>query len=157
MEQQDTCGPKAQKDAGSLRKVLAYCMVASLAGLIVTLEFKRQDTSKQLAAISAHIEQNEENADVGGDLEEADAVIANVRKLIQLPDNIDPTVATIVDVDTLRERNAFYNSAKNGDYLVVTTERAIIYDPVDNIIKDVVPVQIQPVSAADSAGEGVEG
>ena len=41
---------------------------------------------------------------------------------------------------------AFVSSkAENGDHLVVTPERAILYDPDEDVILDVVPVQVQPV------------
>ena len=62
--------------------------------------------------------------------------------------SIQPTVATIVDVNALRARNDFYKNAKNGDYLIVTPNRAILYDPNRDMIIDVVPVQLQTPAAA---------
>lgn len=51
-------------------------------------------------------------------------------------------VATIVDIESLRAGNEFYAQADNGDHLVITRNRAILYDPDRNIIVDVVPVSI---------------
>ncbi len=97
----------------------------------------------------------------GGDTEQgreaAQRVVAQLRKLYDIPTDIEPTVATIVDVTTLRARNAFYNKAKNGDYLVVTTDRAILFDAAKNVIIDVVPVQIQqPAAQSSSARAGAQ-
>ncbi len=78
-------------------------------------------------------------------------IVDAVGKLYALPPGIDPTVATIVDVDALRKTNTFYAKAENGDTLVVTADRAILYDPKKKIILDVVPVQIQPQGANRSS------
>ena len=67
--------------------------------------------------------------------------------------DVEPTVATIVNVEELRKNNAFYNKAENGDHLVVTTERAILYDPDEDIILDVIPVQLQPAEPATAPAE----
>ena len=79
------------------------------------------------------------------------SVVERLRKHIQLSTDVEPTVATIVNVEELRKRNPFYNKAENGDHLVVTTDRAILYDPDHDIILDVIPVQLQP-AAASAAG-----
>lgn len=83
----------------------------------------------------------------GGDTAESRAkaaeVLEKVRALIEIPADSNPTVATIVDVEKLRAQNAFYAKAKNGDHLVLTTKRAILYRESTNKIIDVAPVQIQ--------------
>ena len=83
--------------------------------------------------------------------EEAQKVLEKVSKLYALPAQPEPTVATIVDVETLRQKNAFYDRAKNGDLLIVTSDRAILYDPVKNVIVDVVPIQIQAAASSPAA------
>ncbi len=59
---------------------------------------------------------------------------------------MDPTVATIINAESLKSRNPFYERAENGDHLIVTPTRAVLYDPDKDIILDVIPVQIQPSS-----------
>ena len=78
--------------------------------------------------------------------EKAKEIVERVRRFIMIPADLEPTVALIVDVNALRARNAFYNKAQNGDYLIITSERAILFSPTKNIILDVVPVQIQPAA-----------
>ena len=85
--------------------------------------------------------------------EEAKRIVSKVRKHIVIAGETEPTVATIVDVDTLKSRNSFYAQAKNGDHLVVTTNRAILYDPDADIILDVVPIQLESNAPAPPAQE----
>jgi len=80
--------------------------------------------------------------------EKAKAVIEKVSKLMELPMSPEPTVATIVDVDKLKEKNSFYNKASNGDFLILAGTRAILYDEEKNIILDVAPLTIQQKSSA---------
>ena len=71
-----------------------------------------------------------------------------------LPDEA-PTVATLIDVDALREENPeFYADGQNGDVLLIFTKKAILYREVDNIIVNVAPVFIEP--AASLTDDGAE-
>jgi len=80
-------------------------------------------------------------------------ILGKVVKLIKISLEPRPTVATITDIDALRQTNPFYQKAENGDHLIITENRAILYDPDENIILDVVPVQIQ---VGDIPAEGEE-
>ncbi len=86
----------------------------------------------------------------------AKSIVEKVRKLYVIPADVEPTVAQIVDVNKLKEKNSFYNNAKNGDYLIVTSTRALLYDPSRNIILDVVPVQLQAPEAPVSSQASVK-
>lgn len=77
--------------------------------------------------------------------EEARQIVEKVKKHIVLDEGVEPTVATIVDIETLQRRNPFYKKARNGDHLIVTPQRAILYDSEKDIILDVIPVQIKPL------------
>lgn len=71
--------------------------------------------------------------------------IAKVGKLIMLPKNEEPTVASITDVSKLKQQK-FFDHATNGDKLLVymKARRAILYNPKLNIIVDVGPVTTNP-------------
>ncbi|MEK7570448.1 MAG: hypothetical protein AAB515_03375 [Patescibacteria group bacterium] len=57
-------------------------------------------------------------------------------------DGADPAVATVTDADTLKNKDAFYKRAMNGDKLVVWEEKALLYRPsTDRIIDFGVVVQ----------------
>ena len=110
------------------------------------LETRRQEAQTQLERLTVRLEQlqggNSQNR------EAAQKVIERVKKHMVISTDIEPTVATIVKVEELRKKNPFYSKAENGDHLVVTTDRAILYDPDKDIILDVVPVQLQPAAPA---------
>ncbi len=77
-------------------------------------------------------------------------ILARVSRHILLPENIKPTIAEILDVATLQARNAFYKNAVNGDYLIVTTTRTILYSPSKDVIIDVMPVQLERTTPVEA-------
>jgi len=122
-------------------------LIIALIALIVlvgVLEIKRRVIAQQLENVTVRLEQMQTGT-TPKERERATRIVNKVKKLINIGD-IEPTVATIVDVETLRERNPFYEKAENGDFLIVTASRAILYDEDKNIILDVVPVQVAPIT-----------
>ena len=133
-----------------MRKILSIVFVVGLIALVFTMENRRQAAQNQLEQLTVRLEQLQ-TGNTSQNREAARKVVERLRKHIQLSTDVEPTVATIVNVEELRKRNPFYNKAENGDNLVVTTDRAILYDPDHDIILDVIPVQLQP-AAASAAG-----
>jgi len=141
----------------SKKKMLVTVVVIVLVALVVVLDIQRRAAQTQLENLTVQLEQLQGNTQQNREV--AQRIVRQVRRLITIPEDVEPTVATIVDIDTLRDRNPFYEKANNGDYLVVTAERAILYDADENIIIDVVPVQVQQAAAPTgdvTAGEEVE-
>jgi len=130
------------------RHSLITVIIVALLLLVGVLEVKRQSISAQLSSKDSALEevQTQNQAD---NAKLAKQIVEEVRKLIDIPTDIEPTVATIVDVELLRTKNPFYDKAENGDHLIVTPNRAILYRASENKIIDVAPVQLEPV-----AGEG---
>lgn len=75
--------------------------------------------------------------------EEVHVLVAQVSKLMVLPSDEEPTVATVSDPDLLKDE-PFFAKAKAGDKVLIYTKnkRAILYDPVAKRILDVAPVNI---------------
>lgn len=75
-------------------------------------------------------------------------VVAEVGKLMELPTGEDPTVATVTDIDKLKDQ-PFFRKAKNGDQVLIYTKskEAILYDPAANKIVEVAPLNIGTSSA----------
>lgn len=132
------------------RKLLSLLLVVALAVLAYVNYTKRIQLATELQKLSVQMEQLQ-TGNNPQNVAAAKAIVDRVRRHIVIPTAVDPTVATIVDVNTLKARNEFYKDAKNGDNLIVTPTRAILYDPDKDIILDVVPVQLTPQAAASSS------
>ena len=115
------------------------------AALFVWAERERRDVKEQLTQTEQHLEEVRQSTDRGGQ-ELAQEVLGKVQTHIDIVTDPQPTVATIVDINRLREVNEFYQKADNGDHLIITQNRAILYDPDRNVILDVVPVRINDAS-----------
>ena len=76
-------------------------------------------------------------------LTEADELTIVVSKLMTLPTDEKPTVATITDIKKVAGQD-FYKNAKDGDKVLIFTsnKKAIIYRPSENKIVDVGVVSI---------------
>lgn len=72
-------------------------------------------------------------------------LIDKVGKLIKLPTDEQPTIATVSDVTKLKGQ-PFFTDATNGDQVLIYTKNkfAILYDPTKNIIVKVAPLTIGP-------------
>jgi hypothetical protein len=83
--------------------------------------------------------------------EETKKLVALVAKLMTLPSDETPTVATVNDREKLKNQ-PFFAHAENGDKVLIytTAKKAILYRPSINKIIDVAPVNIG-ASATESA------
>lgn len=116
----------------------------ALVVLVVTVFFldsARRQAQAEMKQMSAKLGQAPDANSVENQ-KRAKEIVAKVKEHMEIDTTVEPTVATIVDVKKLQAQNAFYNKAKNGDFLIVTPSRAILYDAAADVIIDVVPVQI---------------
>ena len=86
---------------------------------------------------------------------EVDKLTTDVGKLIALPSDEKPTVATVSDAEKVKEQ-PFFKNAKNGDKVLIYTnaKKAILFRPSENRVIEVGAVNInqQPqVSATPAA------
>lgn len=75
--------------------------------------------------------------------EGTEKLIAQIGKLIVLPEGETPTVATVSDPEKLKDQT-FFARAKTGDKVLIYTnaKRAILYDVENNKIVEVAPINI---------------
>lgn len=80
--------------------------------------------------------------------EEVGKLVAEVSKLIELPQEEEPTVATVTDIEKLKDQ-PFFQRAKNGDKVLIYTnaKKAILYSPSSKKVIEVAPVNIGTPSA----------
>lgn len=81
---------------------------------------------------------------------EAEALVTALGKIIELPSDETPTIATISDKEKLKDQT-FFKTALNGDKLFAynTAMLAILYRPSTNKIINVAPIGInQPATIA---------
>lgn len=83
--------------------------------------------------------------------EETKKLVAAVGKLIVLPLGETPTIATVSDPEKLKDQ-PFFAKAKVGDKVLIyrQAKKAIIYDPAENKIVEVAPINIGEKKTTDN-------
>lgn len=85
-----------------------------------------------------------ERANIEGWSEETRDLVERVGSLIVLPDDEEPTIATVTDPDKLRDQ-VFFAHAKKGDQVLIYTKarKAYLYDPKANRLLEVAPLTVE--------------
>lgn len=127
--------PIARK-RGLSRVVIAFIViivVALIAGLILVL----RDRNHLKGGVSKLSQSQVNSADEAKQLHE------EVSKLMELPTDEVPTVATVVDADKVKNQ-AFFAHAQNGDkvLLYAKSSKAILYRPSTQKIIEVAPINL---------------
>ncbi|MFZ2484727.1 MAG: hypothetical protein WAX80_02125 [Minisyncoccia bacterium] len=75
--------------------------------------------------------------------DESKNILDQVSKLIILPQDEQPTIATITDLEQLKDQEFFAN-AEVGDKVIIYTKakKAILYRPSENKIVEVAPLNL---------------
>jgi hypothetical protein len=98
-----------------------------------------------LTATSIYFYQRSRRVSIGSTASDSDtkALIAEVGKLMFLPENETPTVATVSDPSKLKDQS-FFVDAKEGDKVLIYTnaKKAILYDPSAKKIVNVAPINL---------------
>ena len=89
---------------------------------------------------NASADQTSEHKSIDMSVSSADPVIADVVRVVgkhlAMPKG-DVTVATVVDAEALRGQNpVFYKYAQKGDKVLLFQDRAVLYNPTQDIIID---------------------
>lgn len=149
--------PKKRRRIRRLFNLILFIGIIAAISLFAWAEQQRRDAISRLQQTEQELEKIRQSTERGG-TEVAKEVLTEVRKHMDLPTDPEPTVATIIDVEALRQTSDFYNKAENGDHLVITQNRAILYDPDRKLILDVVPVRIDQTQQGEAgASPGPEG
>jgi hypothetical protein len=70
-------------------------------------------------------------------------LVAKIDKLVELPGNEEPTIATVEDADKLKSQ-AFFKNARNGDKVLIysKSDRAVLYRPSTGKVVESAPVKL---------------
>ncbi len=82
---------------------------------------------------------------------QTDVLLEKLGKIMDLPAEKNPIVATINDVETLASTQDFYTNASNGDKLLIFSQsrKAIIFDENRNVLVNVGPIFYSDPKAND--------
>ncbi|HSW89847.1 MAG TPA: LytR C-terminal domain-containing protein [Patescibacteria group bacterium] len=88
---------------------------------------------------------------------EVDQLVSSVGKLMTLPSDEKPTIATVTDPSKLKEQ-AFFQNAKAGDRVLIYTNarKAILYRPTENKIIEVGAININQQAQATQSAQPVK-
>ncbi len=115
-----------RQTGGSLFKNLIYFLILAImvGGTIYAIK-----TNPELLGLSKNIAQDKKTDDL---------LIAKVGKIIELPSNETPKIATVEDTSKTKDQ-PFFAKAKEGDKILVyaTAKKAFIYRPSENKIIEV--------------------
>lgn len=131
-------------------RILIPMLLVVLVVVVIALDAQRRQTKAELREVSVQLDQLK-GGNTAANQQRAKEVLEKVKLHMDLDTSVEPTVATIIDVEKLKAQNPFYNKAKNGDFLIVTTSRAVLYDAGADVILDVIPVQLDEAPADTSA------
>lgn len=121
-----------QEKKKTSKKLLIYLWLSlSLILLGTTVYFFYQYRKLSSGPIAAQIKTQEE----------AQGLVKEIGKLMLLPKDETPTVATVTDIEKLKDQ-PFFKNAKNGYKVLLypNSKLAIIYDPKINLIINVGPI-----------------
>ena len=132
--------------------IILIVIIIFAVGLIVRSEQSRRSAVQQMEDTLRQLEEIKAASQRSGD-DVANEVLEKVNVLINIPLDPKPTVAKITDINRLKEANEFFGAAENDDYLILTGDRAILYDPDRNIVLDMAPFRINRESPSPSPTE----
>lgn len=124
--------------------LISLLILVTGVGIYVYTEYK--DVSSQLAQI-----RGDPDAVAKKDVEN---LVKKIGKLAELPSGEEPTVATVTDVESVREQS-FFKNAQDGDRVLIYTRarRAILYRPSINKVIEVAPITLEEQEGLQQEGE----
>lgn len=147
-----TPAPKAvpPRKRGIISRLFFTVILLVVIGLFVWAEIQRREQAEELNITKQELEEVKETSQQSA-AQVGQEVLAKVKTHIDIPEEDNPTVATIVNVEQLRKENPFYEKANNGDHLIVTKKRAILYSAEKDMIIDVVPIVVNETPSGTPA------
>jgi hypothetical protein len=127
---------------GTYKFIIALAILAVVgAGGWWTWQAQSQDTLAELV----------KNPGTKATDEQVRELVARLGEFMVVPDTEKPSVAVLQRVTELAAQQEFYKGAKDGDILVIFSNRAIIYDALANRLVNVGPISRNEATPAPVA------
>lgn len=121
----------------SKKKIIIYVVIVVivLALIWVAIHFWQSNTSSSKGNNS--LSSSTENKVVNATTTSPDIIIQKVSRLIEVPSDEVPTIATVVDPQRLKDQ-PFFSRAQVGDKVLIyeKAQKVILYDPVNDRIRE---------------------
>ena len=124
-------------------KLIIAVVIVVVVGIGASLMWSRQGADS-LAKLAA-----QPGAKVSGD--QVNQLVARIGQFITVPSGELPSVVVLQNVAELAKQQTFYQNAKDGDILLLFSNRAIIYDAIANKLVNVGPIVRNDATPVPSA------
>lgn len=117
----------------------SFVIVSSILGLIIVIAIILLVKSQiEVRALKKNLATQESSGNMNPDQKE---LVSAVGKLIILPGDEEPTIATVTDLEKLKGQ-AFFSNAKLGDKVLIyaKAQKAILFRPNENKIIELAPL-----------------
>lgn len=135
--------PSSRKSGRGIGKMLVFRVVPLIlvAGVVGGSLLYLAHNKPEVLGLSSINQQQKETA----------ALLEEVSKLMALPKDEAPTVATVSDIEKLKGQS-FFKSAQNGDKMLIyaSTKKAILYRPSEKRIIDVGFVNLNQTASSSA-------
>ncbi len=122
------------------QKLIIVFIVTTLLGLAVSFFLFNQysKTQKELKSLKKGLTEAQKPKEQTNDVAK---IVAEVGKLIKLPEGEVPSIATISNIEKLKDQ-PFFQNGRNGNILLVYNKasKAILYDPLEKRVIEVAPL-----------------
>lgn len=124
-------------------KLVLGCLVLIATFIAIFFYGKSNQTKKELELLSQQLKESN-----------SQDILVNVENITEVPQNEEPTVATITDINKLKSQS-FFSKAKNGDKLIIykNSNRAILYRPSNNKIIEATTVALEGIDQTGNIKE----
>jgi hypothetical protein len=84
---------------------------------------------------------------------ETQSVIEDLSRIIVLPTDEEPTIATVTNLDTIQDQ-PFFRNAQIGDKVIIysRSQKAILYRPSEKKLIEVAPFTSDPITGQAEQG-----
>ena len=78
---------------------------------------------------------------------EVKKLVAEILEFLVLPEDEEPTVATVTDLNALKDQ-PFFSKAQLGDKVIIYTKarKAVLFNPITNKVVEVAPINLREQS-----------